>query len=47
MAGAGGADGQARRREIAAQAIDPCVTSSAVVATYWDADEDGIDPQLS
>ncbi|WP_116091389.1 hypothetical protein [Sphingomonas crusticola] len=39
-------DEAARRREIAAQAVDPCVTSSAVVAAFWD--ETGgaaIDPQ--
>ena len=37
----------ARLKEIAAQAVDPCVTSSAVVAAFWgDAGGDGaIDPQ--
>lgn len=38
--------GLARRREIAAQAIDPCVTSSAVVAAFWAGADDVIDPQL-
>ncbi|WP_442680182.1 hypothetical protein ACSBM8_02945 [Sphingomonas sp. ASY06-1R] len=39
------ADG-ARRRETAAQAVDPCVTSSMVVAAFWEeASGAGIDPQ--
>lgn len=46
MTESGDARGLAWRREIAAQAMDPCVTSSAVVATFWDATEEGIDPQL-
>jgi hypothetical protein len=37
---------QARRRETAAQAVDPCVTSSMVVAAFWEeASGAGIDPQ--
>ncbi|HWI85506.1 MAG TPA: hypothetical protein VNT42_04180 [Sphingomonas sp.] len=36
----------ARLREIAAQAVDPCVTSSAVVAAFWEeANGAAIDPQ--
>jgi hypothetical protein len=36
-----------QRREIAAQAIDPCVTNAAVVAAFWNGTSDGIDPQAS
>ncbi|WP_420140031.1 hypothetical protein [Sphingomonas sp.] len=36
----------ARRRESAAQAVDPCVTSAVVVAAFWeDANGAAIDPQ--
>lgn len=36
----------ARQREIAAQAVDPCVTSAAVVAAFWEeANGAAIDPQ--
>jgi hypothetical protein len=36
----------ARLREVAAQAVDPCVTSSAVVAAFWEATSGAaIDPQ--
>jgi hypothetical protein len=35
-----------RLREIAAQAVDPCVTNAAVVAAFWeDASGSAIDPQ--
>ena len=37
-----------RLREIAAQAVDPCVTSSAVVAAFWEDTSGGaIDPQAA
>ena len=35
----------AERREIAEQAIDPNVTSAAVVAAFWECLDGGIDPQ--
>jgi len=36
----------ARMREIAAQAVDPCVTSSMVVAAFWEeARGSSIDPK--
>ena len=34
-----------RLREIAEQAVDPCVTSSAVVAAFWEDVSGAIDPQ--
>ena len=43
---ADGDNGVARLREIAAQAVDPCVTSSVVVAAFWeDTSAAPIDPQ--
>ena len=35
----------AERREVAEQAIDPDVTSAAVVAAFWECLDGGIDPQ--
>ena len=37
--------GVARERELAEQAIDPDVTSAAVVAAFWECLDGGIDPQ--
>lgn len=41
---AGAEERAARRREIAEQSIDPCVTSAAVVAAFWQGVE-ALDPQ--
>jgi hypothetical protein len=38
--------GVTRERELAEQAIDPDVTSAAVVAAFWECLDGGIDPQL-
>jgi hypothetical protein len=42
-------DGQskARKREIAAQAIDPCVTNSVAVAAFWESSDGAVDLQAA